>query len=80
VDDRRARALPDAAAPCQRDDPQEEGGLVALTRRLLDLFDGRRIRATFFVLGDVAARRPGLVAEIAGAATRSPATARTTWT
>jgi len=34
------------------------------TRRLLDLFDRRGVRATFFVLGWVAERDPGLVQEI----------------
>lgn len=36
------------------------------TRRLLELFDRRGINATFFVLGWVAERFPGLVREIAG--------------
>lgn len=36
----------------------------ASTRRLLDLFDESRIRATFFVLGWVARRSPDLVREI----------------
>jgi polysaccharide deacetylase family protein (PEP-CTERM system associated) len=35
------------------------------TRRLLDAFEARGQRATFFVLGWVAERRPGLVREIA---------------
>lgn len=35
------------------------------TRRLLDLFDQNGVRATFFVLGWVAKRTPGLVREIA---------------
>lgn len=35
------------------------------TQRLLDLFDARGIRATFFVLGWVAERYPGLIREIA---------------
>lgn len=35
------------------------------TRRLLDLFDRHHVRATFFVLGWVAERRPALVREIA---------------
>src|SRR5687768_2625674 len=34
------------------------------TRRLLELFASRRIRATFFVLGWVAQRCPGLIREI----------------
>jgi polysaccharide deacetylase family protein (PEP-CTERM system associated) len=36
------------------------------TRRLLDLFDQHGVKATFFVLGWVAERTPGLVREIAG--------------
>ena len=36
------------------------------TRRILDLLDEHAVRATFFVLGWVAARRPKLVAEVAG--------------
>jgi polysaccharide deacetylase family protein (PEP-CTERM system associated) len=35
------------------------------TRRLLDLFDGNGVKATFFVLGWVAKRTPGLVRKIA---------------
>lgn len=35
------------------------------THRLLDLFDARGVRATFFVLGWVAERYPALIAEIA---------------
>jgi polysaccharide deacetylase family protein (PEP-CTERM system associated) len=35
------------------------------TRRLLDLFDHHSVKATFFVLGWVAERTPGLVREIA---------------
>lgn len=35
------------------------------TRRLLDLFDQHSVKATFFVLGWVAERTPGLVREIA---------------
>lgn len=35
------------------------------THRLLDLFDDNKVTATFFVLGWVAKRRPGLVREIA---------------
>ena len=35
--------------------------------RLLELFESRGIRATFFVLGWVAARSPGLVRRIAAA-------------
>jgi polysaccharide deacetylase family protein (PEP-CTERM system associated) len=36
------------------------------TRRILDLFDRHGVKATFFVLGWVARKRPRLVAEIAG--------------
>lgn len=39
--------------------------LEASTRRLLDLFDETGRRATFFVLGWIARRQPGLLAEIA---------------
>lgn len=35
------------------------------TRRLLDLFDSHEVKATFFVLGWVAERDPGLIREIA---------------
>jgi len=38
--------------------------VVDNTRRLLELFDGRGVRATFFVLGWVAERAPELVREI----------------
>ena len=37
------------------------------TRRLLDMFDRRRVRATFFILGWVAEHCPALVREIASA-------------
>lgn len=40
---------------------------AATTRRLLDVLDGYGIRATFFVLGWLADREPGLVREIADA-------------
>ena len=39
----------------------------ANTERLLDIFDESGIQATFFVLGWVAERFPGLVRRIAGA-------------
>ena len=39
--------------------------VVANTRRLLDLMDETSVKATFFVLGWVAERHPGLVPEIA---------------
>jgi polysaccharide deacetylase family protein (PEP-CTERM system associated) len=42
-----------------------ERRVCANTHRLLDLFDDRDIKATFFVLGWVAEREPGLVREIA---------------
>jgi polysaccharide deacetylase family protein (PEP-CTERM system associated) len=41
--------------------------VVANTRRLLAIFDEFRVKSTFFVLGWVADRFPGLVKEIAGA-------------
>ena len=37
------------------------------TRRLLDLLDSAGVRATFFVVGWLAERHPGLVQEIAAA-------------
>jgi polysaccharide deacetylase family protein (PEP-CTERM system associated) len=42
-----------------------ESRVVRNTRRLLELFEQRDIRATFFVLGWVAERHPSLVREIA---------------
>jgi polysaccharide deacetylase family protein (PEP-CTERM system associated) len=42
-----------------------EDRLTAATHRLLDVFDQHRAHATFFVLGHVAERHPGLVREIA---------------
>jgi polysaccharide deacetylase family protein (PEP-CTERM system associated) len=44
-----------------------EGRVCGNTRRLLDLFDAANVRATFFILGWVAARYPDLVREINGA-------------
>lgn len=44
-----------------RFEPRVEGN----THRLLDLFDGHEVKATFFVLGWVAERFPGLVRAIA---------------
>ncbi len=44
-----------------------ERRVVPNTRRLLDLLAEERVKATFFVLGWVAAREPALVREIAGA-------------
>ena len=46
--------------------PTLEGRVVAVTERLLDILDYARARATFFVLGWVADRHPGLVRDIAG--------------
>ena len=43
-----------------------ESRVSANTRRLLDLFDRYETKGTFFVLGCVAEREPGLVREIAG--------------
>jgi polysaccharide deacetylase family protein (PEP-CTERM system associated) len=53
----------------ERDIRREDWGtyssrVVQNTRRILSLFDSRGIRATFFVLGWVADRYPGLVREI----------------
>jgi polysaccharide deacetylase family protein (PEP-CTERM system associated) len=42
-----------------------ESRVGANTRRLLDLFDEFQVRATFFILGWVAERDPGLVRDIA---------------
>lgn len=42
-----------------------ESRVCANTRRLLDLFDEFNVRSTFFVLGWVAERHPGLVRQIA---------------
>lgn len=44
--------------------PLRESRVVANTERLLDLFDDARVRATFFVLGWVGERFPGLVRSI----------------
>jgi polysaccharide deacetylase family protein (PEP-CTERM system associated) len=44
---------------------QLESRVSANTRRLLDIFDDTGVRATFFVLGWVAERNPGLVQTIA---------------
>lgn len=46
--------------------PTLESRVVALTERLLDTLAEARARATFFVLGWVADRHPGLVRKIAG--------------
>ena len=46
--------------------PTLESRVVALTDQLLDTLDEARARATFFVLGWVADRHPGLVRSIAG--------------
>lgn len=46
---------------------QRESRVVNNTRRLLALFERHGVRATFFVLGWVAEREPGLVREIARA-------------
>lgn len=42
-----------------------ETRLARNVERLLDLFDRRRVKATFFVLGDAANREPGVVRAIA---------------
>jgi polysaccharide deacetylase family protein (PEP-CTERM system associated) len=44
-----------------------EDRVAPATRRLLGLFDDAGVRATFFVLGDIADRHPELVAEVVGA-------------
>ena len=45
--------------------PTLESRVTRSTERLLDILDRERVRATFFVLGWVAERHPGLVREIA---------------
>jgi len=45
--------------------PALESRVVATTGRILDILDRERVRATFFILGWVAERHPGLVREIA---------------
>ena len=45
--------------------PTLESRVTRSTGRLLDILDRERVRATFFVLGWVAERHPGLVREIA---------------
>jgi polysaccharide deacetylase family protein (PEP-CTERM system associated) len=47
--------------------PRLPSRVVPNTERLLDLFDRRQVRATFFVLGYVAECHPDLVRRIAGA-------------
>jgi polysaccharide deacetylase family protein (PEP-CTERM system associated) len=44
---------------------ERESRVVPNTRRLLELFDRRQVRGTFFILGWVAERFPALVREIA---------------
>lgn len=44
--------------------PTRESRVVANTEQLLDLFDEMRVRATFFMLGWVGERNPGLVRSI----------------
>lgn len=56
-------ALADAISPTEW--PNMEFRADASTNRLLDMFDQASISATFFVLGWVADRHPGLVREIA---------------
>jgi polysaccharide deacetylase family protein (PEP-CTERM system associated) len=55
----------DAVLPRSRWDSMESR-VVANTERLLGIFDEHNVRATFFVLGWVAERFPGLVSGIAG--------------
>jgi peptidoglycan/xylan/chitin deacetylase (PgdA/CDA1 family) len=45
----------------------DDGPDPAATPRFLDLLAGRRLRATFFLLGSMTASAPGLAAEIAAA-------------
>jgi peptidoglycan-N-acetylglucosamine deacetylase len=65
VDDQAARTLPHPFRPRGGAGPEDATGVVPSTRALLELLGRRGVRATFFVLGEVARRRPGLVAEIA---------------
>jgi peptidoglycan/xylan/chitin deacetylase (PgdA/CDA1 family) len=69
VDGRQATAIPTTADVCRAvygtDKPP--GEIIAPTRALLALFDAQRVRATFFVLGEVAELYPDLVREIAAA-------------
>jgi peptidoglycan-N-acetylglucosamine deacetylase len=45
----------------------DDGPDPAATPRFLDVLDSRRVRATFFLLGAMVARTPGLAADIAAA-------------
>ncbi|MGB0713305.1 MAG: DUF3473 domain-containing protein, partial [Gammaproteobacteria bacterium] len=45
--------------------PELERRIEIGSHRLLDIFDEHSIQATFFVVGDLAAHRPGIVREIA---------------
>ena len=53
-----------AGRVARRDWPGLSPRVEVNTRRILDLLDTRRVAATFFVLGWVAERHPGLVREI----------------
>jgi hypothetical protein len=67
VDGRQAVGIPTTRDTCRAvygvDRPP--GEIIAPTRALLGLLDGRRVTATFFVLGEVAELYPDLVREIA---------------
>jgi len=56
-----------AKVVCRSDWDQRISRVEANTKRILDLFSRLQVRATFFVLGWVAERYPGLVREIAAA-------------
>jgi peptidoglycan-N-acetylglucosamine deacetylase len=67
LDGEQAVSLPDRGAQLTRlyGRDQPIGEVVAPTRRLLELFARRRVRATFFVLGEMATWYPDLIREIA---------------
>jgi peptidoglycan/xylan/chitin deacetylase (PgdA/CDA1 family) len=63
----QTQAVPDMAALLQTlyGSDRPSGEILAPTRALLDLFDRHQVKATFFVLGEVAVWYPELVREIA---------------
>jgi hypothetical protein len=67
LDGQQATSVPDTRALFNRiygrDTPA--GDVIGPTRQLLDLFDARNVRSTFFVLGEMAAWYPDLIKEIA---------------
>jgi peptidoglycan-N-acetylglucosamine deacetylase len=67
IDGVQRHAVPDTTALFQRiyGTDRPAGDLLEPTRALLDLFDARGVRCTFFVLGEVARWYPDLVLEIA---------------